>query len=131
MDIRKHFGTNQKAEEAGTWVDIGQGARIRVARNTNTRYREKLRDILRPYRGAISANALDDKTSHALLAKAFAGTVLLDWQGIEEDGKPLAYTIEDAERLLRDAPEFYRSVESFASDVGLFRDQSESAEQKN
>lgn len=131
MDIRKFFGTNERTEAAGTWVDIGHGARIRVARNTNPRYREKLRDVLRPYRGAITANALDDKTSHGLMARAFAGTVLLDWDGIEENGKPLPFTVEDAERLLRDAPEFFRVVESFAADVGLFREQNEAAEQKN
>lgn len=131
MDIKKQFGTNKKAEETGLWVDLGQGARIRVARNTSTRYREKLRDILRPYRGAIAANALDDATSHGLLARAFAGTILLDWEGIEENGAPLPFSVEAAERLLREAPDFYRTVEKFSEDVALFREQNEAAEQKN
>lgn len=131
MDIRKLFATDRKAEEAGVWVDIGDGARVRVARDTSPRYREKLREALRPYRGAIAANAISDEQSHKLLAKAAAGTLLLGWEGIEIDGKTVPFDVDAAEQLLSDMPDFYRTIEGFAKDAGLFRDQREAAEQKN
>jgi hypothetical protein len=131
MDIKKLFGTDRKAEEVGVWVDIGQGARVKVARETSVRYREKLRDVLRPYRGAITAGALDDKQSQALFAKAAAGTLLLDWAGIEDNGIPVAFDLDAAERLLTAYPDFYRTIESFSKEASLFREASEDAEQKN
>ena len=30
MDLKKLFGTNQRAEEAGVWVDMGQGGCLRA-----------------------------------------------------------------------------------------------------
>ena len=131
MDIKKLFGTDRKAEEVGVWVDIGQGARVKIARETSTRYRERLRDVLRPYRGSIVAGALSDEQAQKLFAKAAAGTLLLDWQGIEEDGKALAFSMDAAEQMMAELPDFYRAIESFSKEAALFRDTHEAAEQKN
>ena len=131
MDIKKLFGTDRKAEEAGVWIDIGQGARVRIARETSPVYRKKLQDTIRPYRGAITAGAMDDQAAHKLFAKAAAGTLLLGWEGIEVDGKPLAYSVDAAEELMAEVPDFYKTIESFAKDAALFREQHEAAEQKN
>ena len=131
MDIKKLFGTDRKAEEAGVWLDIGQGARVRVGRDTSPTYRKKLQDIIRPYRGAIAAGAMDDRAAHGLFCKAAAGTILLDWSGIEVDGKPLAFSVDAAEQLMVDVPDFYKTIKAFSEDAALYRDQIEAAEQKN
>jgi hypothetical protein len=131
MDIKKLFGTDRKAEEAGVWVDIGDGARVKIARDTSTRYRERLREVLRPYRGSIAAGAMSDEQSHRLLAKAAAGTMLMDWEGIEMDGKPVPFSVDAAEQIMADMPDFYRAIEGFSKEAALFRDQREAAEQKN
>lgn len=131
MDIRKLFGTNRRAEEAGVWVDLGQGARVKVARDTSPAYRKRLQDVIRPYRGAIAANALDDRQAHALFAEAAAGTLLLDWDGIEIDGKPVPFSVAAAEQLMEEVPDFYKAIKSFAEDAALYREQHEAAEAKN
>jgi hypothetical protein len=131
MDLKKLFGTNQRAEEAGVWVDMGQGARVKVARDTSQSYRRRLQEVIRPYRGAITAGAMEDRAAHVLFAKAAAGTLLLDWEGIEVDGKPLPFSVEAAEQVMAELPDFYRTIESFAKDAALFREQREAAEQKN
>lgn len=131
MDIRKLFGTNRRAEEAGVWVDLGQGARVKVARDTSPAYRKRLQDVIRPYRGAIAANALDDRQAHALFAEAAAGTLLLDWDGIEIDGKPVPFSVAAAEQLMEEVPDFYKTIKSFAEDAALYREQHEDAEAKN
>jgi hypothetical protein len=131
MDIKKTFGTNRKAEADGVWVDLGDGARIKVARETSVRYRERLRDVLRPHRGAMNVGAINDEQSHKLLAKAAAGTMLLDWEGITSDGKPVPFTVEAAEQLMVDLPDFYNAVANFAKEAALYREVYEADEQKN
>lgn len=131
MDIRKQFGTNRKAEEAGVWIDIGQGARVKVARSTSPTYRKKLEDVIRPHRGVINARAMDDKTAHGLFCKAAAGTLLVDWAGIEVDGKAVPFSVADAEQLMIDVPDFYNAIKGFADDAALYREQDEAAEAKN
>lgn len=131
MDLRKLFGTSRRAESAGVWVDIGHGARVLVARDTSPAYRKKLQDVIRPYRGAIAAGAMDDEAAHRLFAKAAAGTLLLDWSGVEVDGKPAEFSVDVAEQLMVDLPDFYKTIKAFAEDAALYREQHEAAEQKN
>lgn len=131
MDIKKTFGTNRKAEVDGVWVDLGDGARIKVARETSVRYRERLRDVLRPYRGAMNVGAINDEQSHKLLAKAAAGTLLLDWEGFTSDGKALPFTAEAAEQSMVDQPDFYNAVMGYAREATLYREVYEADEQKN
>jgi hypothetical protein len=131
MDIKKLFGTDQKLEATGVWVDLGQGARVKVARATSPAYRKRLQDVIRPYRGAITANAMDDREAHKLFAKAAAGTLLLDWAGIEVDGRPVQFSLDVAEQLMAELPDFYNTVKAFADDAALYREQHEADEQKN
>lgn len=131
MDIKKQFGTDRKAEEAGVWVDIGQGARVKIARDTAAPYRKKLQDVIRPYRGAITAGAMDDREAHKLFARAAAGTLLLDWQGVEVDGVGVPYSVDAAEQLMVEVPDFYKTIKSFAEDATLYREHCEAAEEKN
>jgi hypothetical protein len=131
MDIKKLFGTDRKAEEVGVWIDLGRGARVKIARDTSPAYRKKLQDVIRPYRGAITAGAMDDRAAHELFAKAAAGTILLDWAGIEADGQALPFSVAAAEQLMAEVPDFYKTIKTFSEDAALYRDQYEAAEQKN
>lgn len=131
VDIRKQFGTNRLAESAGVWIEIGQGARVKVGRSTSPQYRKKLQEVIRPHRGVINANAMDDAEAHKLFARAAAGTLLIDWAGIEIDGKPVQFSVDAAEQIMIDIPDFYNAIKGFADDAALFREQYEAAEQKN
>lgn len=131
MDLRKAFGTDRKAEEEGVWINLGDGARIKVARSSNKRYRELIRRLLKPHRAAMRSDNLPDETMEAIVIEATAEALLLDWQGIEFDGALLPYSVENAKKVLAALPDFRDAVATYAGEMATFRAQAEQAELGN
>lgn len=92
MDISKAFRVTDEAT-AGKWFDLGDGCRMKIAMAGNERHASMLKRLLRPYRHLRS---IPDDVLKRVDAQAKAATILLDWEGVEEDGKPVPYSQEKA-----------------------------------
>lgn len=122
MDLKKHFATDVEAEVEGVWHDLGEGGRLRIAHSSNPRWREAYRRVMGPYRQQIKRRTLSEDRIRALNIEVEAEAILVDWEGLEEDGKKVGkYTTEKAIRLLTDYPEFRRAVQELADDMTHYR----------
>ena len=131
MDIKKSFGTNSTLENEGVWIELGDGASIKVARVGNKENKAILKKLIAPHKMAARNDKLADEIWDKITVESIAATILLDWKGIEDDGKPLPYTKENATRLLTDYKDFREQVASFSSELALFQSNSEAAAIKN
>lgn len=123
MKITK-FATDTALENEGTWVDIGDGATLLVARKGNRRYRDRMRTLLKPHRASMRAETMPDDLADRLLIEAEAETILLGWEGIEDaDGNPIAYSTKEAKRLLSEHKDFRALVDELSSTAETFRAQ--------
>jgi len=101
MDITKAFATDANKEEDGIEVDIGDGATLRVARIGTKAYNKVINKLFTANKRALDLkNDAAAELSDRLMAEAMAKTILKGWDGIEDGGKPLPYSIENAQRLL-------------------------------
>ncbi len=122
MDIRKAFATDRQAEQDGVWVALGEGARVKVARFNNPRHRAVLDRLRRPYRSLLMAGRdLPDDVAESMTIEATAETLLLDWDGIEDNGTPLPFSKDNARRLLADLPDFRDAVAFLSMQAETFR----------
>lgn len=121
MDLRKRFATDPELELNGVWVEIGQGARVKVARTNNKRYTERMQALMRPHRRQLRMGQLDDEVFDAILIRVVAETVLLDWENLEDGGKPIPYNTENAMRLMTEFPDFRNVVAEIAQEMETFR----------
>jgi len=131
MDIKKSFGTSTELENDGVWVDLGDGASIKVARAGNKSNRALIKRLIAPHKVALRNDKLPDETLEKLTIEAMASTILLDWKGIDEDGKPVPYNTQNALRLLTDYKDFRDQVSAFSSELALFQVHDEAAVTKN
>ncbi|TAD87678.1 MAG: hypothetical protein EAZ99_16580 [Alphaproteobacteria bacterium] len=132
MDIRKAFATDRTAEQEGVWVALGDGARVKVARFNNPRHRSVLDRLRRPYRSLLMAGRdLPEDVAEAMAVEATAEALLLDWDGITENGQPLAYGRETARRLLAELPDFRDAVAYLAMQAETFRREALETAEKN
>lgn len=128
FDIFKAFATDEQKEAGGTWVSIGSGARLLVARTGNRKYAKMLLA-----EGERNKEVLDldddhaDQVSNDLMAKVIANTILLGWEGVWYKGLELPYSTANAEMLLK-LKDFRRLVMKHAEDINNFRAQEEAAE---
>lgn len=135
MDLSK-FKADRTAEDEGVWVALDgddSGARVKLARIGNRRYREAMQRRMKPFRRALRAGTLEEATAERVTAEVLAETVLLDWQDLALDGAALAYSPDRARELLLDPAlrDFRDLIVEMATDIELYRQQDQEEAEKN
>lgn len=131
MDFKKEFGTNKALEEAGVWVDIGDGAQLKIARAGSKKALKYSREVAKPYMAQITYGKLPDDVAERLAIEVLAECILLDWKTISYDGKPLPYSKENALKLMTESEDFRDMVSRIANERKTFQQQIEEAIIKN
>src|SRR5687767_1596968 len=120
IDISK-FRTDPNLESEGVWVPIGEGARIKIARSGNAKGAELFERLTDPpdIKLAIRAGTLSVEKLNEIMTEVLSQAVLLDWEGITENGKLLPYTKENAKRILA-IKDFRKLVLDLSQEQELF-----------
>lgn len=123
MKIYSRYKTDEDAELNGTWVDLGDGAQVKVARFGNAKHREIIAKLQKPYAGTLKAGLeIPEEAKMKMAVESIATSILLDWRGIEdENGSPLPYSLDNARKLLNDLKDFRDTVTYLAMQQETFR----------
>lgn len=129
MNLFKQFATDPQAEKEGVRFEIGvnsQGETIafQIARagGANIRYAKSIEAKTKPYRMQIQAGTIDPEIAARLMREVFAESVVIGWEGIEdEDGHLLTYSPAAAATLFEQLPELYALLQEQAQNVALYR----------
>lgn len=132
MDLL-NLRTDLNKEQEGTWVDIGKGARLKIARIGNPAYKETFRRLTKPYQRQMRTGNLPDEVAEKILARCLAESVLVGWEGLEMDGEPIQYSRKAAMDLLMNPQlkDFRDLVTELANEVELFRQEEMEEAEKN
>lgn len=127
MRIDKEFGTNKEAEVSGVWVEMG-GFSIKVARLSNPKYRNRVKELGAPLRNRSRMTDTDIVRLEEIQRQAVAEHVLLDWKDVEDADGPVEYSAEVGEDYFIRYPDFYNLVVQVAGDMKTFQDDDEADE---
>jgi hypothetical protein len=121
MDIGK-LKTDPSKETEGVWVELDGTASIKVRYSDSIESQKKVNDRLRPYRKLVArdSEAIPQEEQDRLAKGILADYILVDWKGITENGAEVAFSRENARRLL-EIPIFRQMVERAAQDIANFR----------
>ena len=101
IDLFDEFAANTNAEEEGVWEAYGDDTKFLIARATNKHY---TRALTRAYEK--NKRTLDGKgeaaeaVSEEIMVGVIARTILLGWEKVIYQKKPLEYSMENARTLL-------------------------------
>ena len=112
MDIFSDFKTDEKAEKEGKWFHLGD-ARLKIASVNTGKYTQ---EILTNQGKEYHKMSVEQKTK--LVAEALAKHVLVDWEGVTENGKEVPYSVEKATQYLslrHFQDEVYKVADNFRS----------------
>ena len=126
MELLKAFSTNPKLEQEGVWVPYGD-AKLRIARDGNIKHQALRTKLAKKYQH-IFRGSNEEATMAALkevTATALSQTILLDWEGVTEGGKPVAYTPEVGHRYMTLSRDFMEFVEDASKDMAKFQDEAD------
>lgn len=123
MKIYSRYKTDDDAELNGTWVDLGDGAQVKVARFGNTKHRELIAKLQKPYTSILKAGLeIPEDAKMKMAVESIASAILIEWRGIEdESGKEIPYSIEAAKKLLTELKDFRDTITYLAMQQETFR----------
>jgi len=121
VEIRKLVLDDSKDQD-GLWFESGIGdIRIKVRRMGNSRYKEVFQKLIRPYRRQIDKGTLSEEVAEQILSRALTEAVIVDWENLEDGGKPVKFTKENAYKYLLEFEELRASVQDCAGEREEFR----------
>lgn len=129
MSLFKQFKTNGNLEISGVDLnygdnDSGNPILIKVARagGANKNFQRVLQELSRPHKRAIATDSINPDVSEAIMRKVYARTVVLGWEGVEdEQGNPIPFNVENAEQLFADLPDLFADLREQANSIAIFR----------
>lgn len=123
MQLGKVFGTDKVQETEGKWFDIGDNARIRVARFGNAAHQRILTALRGPYKPLVLRGGEIPHDANADIIKAsVAKAVLMGWEGlVDENLDPIPFSPENALDAFNDYNDFYELVSQLSLDAANFR----------
>lgn len=127
------FHSDPTKSEQGVWVEVANGFKLRVARMDNIRYKLAMKSLGKPFAAQLrhAATEDDEKTVKKIMIQAMAKTVLLGWEGLEDDeGKTIPYSVEECEKALS-VENFFNLVRELAADQSNFAEKSKDELSKN
>nr|BDD45286.1 hypothetical protein 8 [bacterium] len=132
-DLRSKFGTNTDLENEGVWMDLGSGIKVKIARIKNPKFRKMYERLTRPHERQIRQGTLDSDIMEKIVCQCLAKTVLLDWDGIELDGKKFPYSPENSLKLMQDdgLSDFRDQIADLAGSADIFREEDLQDAEKN
>lgn len=121
LDIFDRYATDETLENNGTWRDLGNDARVLVARAGNLAYGKELARLFELHEKDIKAD--DDKSTEVIkkiMVEVLAKTVLLGWEGITYKRKAMSYSIDNA-RVLLAHDDFRKEITKLAEDQNAYK----------
>ena len=128
FDLSDEFGSSEKASVEGVWVQLGEKARIRVARLANPAARKAYMKIPKAIRSLHESGNTSNKQMTEFLCRFLGSHILKNWEGMFDKGKSLpAYTEEHGFAFLSKYRRFRDRVWELANDEDLFNVEVEEA----
>jgi len=122
-DVKKLFGTDSTKEQEGVWYDIAEGLRMKIARIGNPLYQKRFQALIKPYRRSVRRGTLSDDVAEKLLVQCLSETIVLDWEGVEDEGVEILYSKDAAVTLLTKYPELRNYINDIANELEGFQEE--------
>jgi hypothetical protein len=119
MDIGEAF-TNPEVEREGVWTEYRDGSKIKIARIGNPNFNRIHEAKLKPHRRKQRDGTLSSELETKILCEVIAETILLDWEGFNQDGKEFKFTKKAAYDLLHKHIDFRNEIVELAAAEATF-----------
>jgi hypothetical protein len=129
-NLDETFKTDLSCERDGIWLEISDTIAFKVKRFGGVNQPELKRAFAKyykPYAKQIENGTLSPDKEREVTTRTFVEVVLVDWRGIEIDGKEEPFTKELAIKFFLELPELFElvikhatSFDNYRADLGNF-----------
>lgn len=104
----KVFKVDGNLAREGVWIDV-KGCRLKVGQAGigNAKFTAAVEMLSAPYREQLASGTLDPSIALEINRKAFAMSLVYDWDLTDEHGNEWECTPENVDKMTLDLPELY------------------------
>lgn len=115
--------TDDKLEKEGAWVvwQMDDSIRVKLTRSTIPTIQKHLQTLLKQNRKALR----NEDAQKEVMIKFLSRYVILDWEGIKDDGEEFPYSVENAVIILEAIDDFYNWVMNESQNILNFAEYDE------
>lgn len=120
------FKASEELEKNGVWFDIVSekiGFLLRPFKATNPRVKAAMAAYYKPYARQVDMGTLDPVKEREIQIKLFIDVCLVDWKGVEIDGKIEKCTKDTALKLFTALPELYETLHKNANEFAPYKEE--------
>lgn len=128
------YSTDKDAEEAGVWVDFGDGIEVQLRRLNSNKSKEIRRKLEKPYAKQFRGQDMPETIQEDLLNKQIAKAIIVDWKGVPDPAKPespLACSEEAVLDMIRKFPDFRDEILQASMERATFQKEDQKAAEGN
>lgn len=119
------YKTDEKLEVEGRWIEFPNGAQFKLKRfggMNSQKSRAILTKLIKPYTREIQLGTMDPIKDRKITATVFVRTCLVDWKGIESEGKEIPFSEATAIEILCDLPALLEELQLQAQSVDNYKE---------
>lgn len=122
MELSKFKQDTDKTEN-GTWVDVGDGLLLLIAKSGNRKSLAAYQRLMKPYKQMQERGMMPEDKVRELNVRLVAESILLGWQGLTDNGVTVPYSPEKAYEILSDPAfsELLSLVQNLSSEPEVFK----------
>lgn len=123
QSIGSLFGMDRKKEKDGVGIQFGASFKVLIARagGANDDFKKAIEELTRPFRRMIVNDMLPVELENQIMHKAYATTIVRDWEGCVDEGEELPFSVENCIAMFDKWPEFYEFVRAESNRTANFR----------
>ena len=123
------FKLDKGAKAAGVWIDFGGGAEFKIASFDNPSFTDAFRKATKPYADLGKEIPEDDQIE--IMAPCMSNFIVLDWKNVYDGEDVMAYSVDNAYRLLKELEWIRSKLIAEAQKLENFRAHAREATEKN
>jgi regulator of PEP synthase PpsR (kinase-PPPase family) len=119
------FKTSISLEENGTWFMISDKTGFllkRIGGANASKMKSSFAKYYKPYAKQFENGTIDPLKEKEIMAKVFVESCLVDWKGIEIDGKETPFSKEVAVDFFKSLPDLMDTLSAQATDLNNYKE---------
>ena len=124
-NLDKLYKTDESIEKQGVYFNVSDTTGFQLKRfggfNSDT-VKSKLAKYHKPYAYQIQKGTMDPKKEQEINCRVFVESCMVDWKGVEIDGKEVPFSADAATELLLKLPDLADALLQHSTDSNNYRE---------
>lgn len=124
-NLDKVFKNDSKSENDGIWFNVNEQTGFLVRRFggfNSPKIKPALAKYYKPYARQVEAGTLSAEKENEIITRVFVEACLIDWRGVEIDGKETPFEKELAVKFFCSLPELAETIIGYSQDSKNYRE---------